>query len=89
MFVVKHEISGQTRKILTKVKRLIFEKYRLGSVVIEHDYSNTTLCNGQGECSSIKCNNFHVKLPAGVKQNGWRDGRRLVELCFVGQFNIL
>ena len=82
MFVVIHEISGPTRKILTSVKLNDWE-IQTRSVVIEHNYSNTTLCNCQGDCSSIKCNNFHVKLPAGVRQNGWRDGRRLVEVFFL------
>ena len=61
----------------SSVKRLKPKDSRL---VIDHNYSNTSLCNGQAECASVNCDNFHVKLPAGVKQNGWREGRRLIEL---------
>ncbi|XP_045211082.2 uncharacterized protein LOC123562513 isoform X1 [Mercenaria mercenaria] len=66
---------GRYRKFGEKKRRNEVSK----RVIIEHNYTNTGLCNGS-DCTATNCSNFHFELGASVSRDGWREGRRLIEL---------
>ena len=50
------------------------------SLLIEHNYANVYLCDGE-DCANPNCrNSLHIPLPPNVKRDSWKKGRRLVEL---------
>ena len=50
------------------------------SLITDHNYTDTSLCDLHA-CERDNCTaNFHLKLPKGVIKDGWREGRRVVEL---------
>lgn len=59
---------------------------RVGKRIIEdHNYANTGLCNAES-CESVESqSDFHqkIKLGSNVSREGWRDGRRIVELVLL------
>ncbi|XP_053400079.1 uncharacterized protein LOC123542175 isoform X3 [Mercenaria mercenaria] len=66
---------GRYRKFGEKKRRNEVSK----RIIIEHNYTNTGLCNGS-DCTATNCSNFHFELGASVSRDGWREGRRLIEL---------